>query len=245
MDKKLKTALKTAYIPPAPQGKQDFLQNLSYPRASWTDFLCMQLRYTRKRVWLSYVFAALALLFMSARLPAGQEWLWQIRMLWMMSAILPVVALFTVGELFRSSSFGMAELEMSCKYSLSQATMAKITLFGLCNVALLPVCLVYCGKLPALHLLQSAVYLVTPYLLTCAGSLAILRRYRGREGVYGCGVLAFVAAVLPGMADMTFRALYQPQYFWMWGVLCLLCLGGIGVQLTNCVKSKEILQWSL
>ena len=243
MNKLLKNQIKTAFFPPPAEKKAGFLKDLPYPKSSLKNFLAMQLRYIRKRVWLTYGFVLLSGLVAGFLWPSLGWIANETQFVWVISALLPVVTLSTIGELYRADFFQMAELEMSCKYNLSQIIMAKLTIFGLCNVVILPILIGLCYYRSSFGLLQVVLYLIVPYLLSCVGSMMILRRWRSKEGIYSCAVLTFFIGVFPFIVK---KVAYEPEQVPMWIGACLLCLGCMAVQVKNNIKEhQEAVQWNL
>lgn len=130
MNKKLKRALEAGFDAPKPVDKERFLKTLRYPKISYLDFLFRQLFYIRKRVWVLSAMIVLigwAAAFLS---PLPIHWPTESEKVWIVSAILPFLALLTATEIYRSSLNRMAELEISCRFSLSQIIVARTTLLG-------------------------------------------------------------------------------------------------------------------
>ncbi len=59
--------------------------------------------------------------------------------IWIVSSFLPFIALAGFTEIARSTSYNMAELEMSCKYSLSHVLLARLGILGLTEAILFAV----------------------------------------------------------------------------------------------------------
>ena len=110
MNRKLKKALKTALKAPAPIGKDAFLGEIPAPSIGYFAFVRSQAAYIRKWIW-----ALSALIFSVALI--GTRGL-EKDILWCVAALMPILALAVVTESRRSERCGMAELELSARFSL-------------------------------------------------------------------------------------------------------------------------------
>lgn len=97
-----KRGLRQVYQPPAPRKKQAFLEPLQEPELSTTRFLMAQAAYLRPWNWLLSVAVLILVLWMTQN---QQPW-----DVWMVSALLPFVALSTVTEMNRSTRYHCASL---------------------------------------------------------------------------------------------------------------------------------------
>jgi len=107
--------------------------------------------------------------------------------IWSISALLPFMAMLTITELCRSASCHMAELEGSCRFSLPQLSIARLSILGAVSFVVLLLLLVFLRQASAYSLLQTVFYIMVPYLAACAVCLWLLNRVRGANGIYACG----------------------------------------------------------
>lgn len=240
----MKNMLKDAFDPPAPLGKRAFLKGLPLPGISHLSFMLIQAAYIRRRVWALSILLFISIL--TATLFTSKD------TLWMLSAMVPFVALSAVTENARSQAYGMAELEMASRFSLKSVILARMAILGLCHFCLLALLV----PLGALHLtpgvsgklaviVQSGIYILVPYLLTTVCGLWIVRKIRSREASYGCTAVA----VLVSAADITLRSaasvLYQRVYFHWWvmalGILAILTI----MEYHKTIRQSEKLSWNL
>ena len=200
-----KRGLRQVYQPPAPGKKGAFLHQLVQPELSTPQFLLTQAAYMRPWSWGLSVAVFVLALFLTPNM--------QPQDVWMVSALLPFVALATVTELSRSARFHMEELELSARFSLKSLLMARMTLLGVWNLVLLVALFPLVAGKSQLPLAMTGCMLLTPYCLTSLLCLVISRRFRGSEMVFVC---AMAAAVVSGGC------------FW-WQRLPLILLESVGV----------------
>lgn len=191
-DKQLKRALKAVYQPPEPPRKQRFLSRFAHPYLSNLQFMTIQLHYLTKWSLLLSVLVLLLSLFVLTFNPSTTTF----QELWIVSALLPFVALSTVAEVNRSAVYHMEELEQATRFSLKAVLLARMGLLGLGNTALL-LCIGVVNALMGLFTpMQTLFCLVTPYLLTVFLCLSIVRRWHGGENGYLCGAVSGLVSIL-------------------------------------------------
>ena len=128
MNKELKNALKESFEAPAPVRKKEFLRSIPTPSIGILEFVCTQAAYIRQWVWVSS-----ALIFAASLI--GAECLKK-DMLWNVSAFMPLLALSVLTESGRSEACGMAEFELSTRFSLKSVVLARLGILGAVNLAL-------------------------------------------------------------------------------------------------------------
>lgn len=236
MNRKLKKALKAHFEPPAPGKREAFFRTIPQPSIGTIAFLCTQAGYIRKRAW-----GVSALAFSVAL--AGGRWLGR-DVLWWVSALMPLLALSLLTEGGRSEAWGMAEFELSTRFSLKSVVLARLGILGGANLALfwLLVSLVWGSS--AAGLMETAVYMACPYLLTAFAGLWALRRVRGTEGVYLCCAIA--AGVCAGnlLLHQSFPAVWTEEYVVWWVAAAAALTLGTVRQGCRMVKQTEELAWS-
>lgn len=242
MNRRLKVGLQTAFEAPKPdkQEKDRFLRTLPQPRISMLQFILMQAAYLRKRTLI------LSLLLLFIALDASY-WIGT-NTLWAVSDFIPFLALLAVAESTRSMRYGMGEFEMYTRFSLKSVVLARMGVLGMLDVVTLCGCipLCYIGRNAAvIPVLQTAIYLFVPYLLTVNVCLWITRHFRGREAVYACmGIAALVSAVNAGLHFFA-GYVYQSAYFKWWLILSALSAGAVIYETYRTIKQTEEPIWSL
>lgn len=233
MNKKLKRGLKNLFTPPPPAGKKAFLKRFPYPRLSFGEFFLHQVGYIRKRVWLVW-----GLCFGTLLLILPTE-LWRFfPTFWVISALLPFLALLMVTELARSASCRMAELESACRYSLQHILLVRAAVLGSVNLLTLTAAAAFLARQPeAYGFLRLGLYLLTPYLLSCCGSLFVLNRFPGPESLYACGgVCGGVSLCCVLLSSPTKGVAYSAESLPVWGILLLACILATGIQVVKFIK---------
>ena len=117
-----KAELQQGFTPPPPAKKREFLRQFPSMPISLGDVLLSQLGYIQTWVWvLSGAIYAAAALMLLAKSP---------HLLQLLSACAPLLALTIVSESSRSVRFGMAELELSTRFSLKTVVLARLIPLG-------------------------------------------------------------------------------------------------------------------
>lgn len=235
MKREMKQALREAFAAPPPQNKNRFLRSVTQPKIGFWEFVLVQAAYIGRQVWvLSFLVLLAALL--------GVRFL-QRDLLWILTALMPYLAVTAVTEQVRSESCGMAELEVTTRFSLKSVLLARMTLVGLVHGLVLAL-LMLLGRQELAVMARVGVYLLVPYLLTTVSGLWLTRRLRSQEAVYGCLAIAVVVSVLPLVSRTFFLQLYQAIYFPWWLVMAagLLLLNGLEYQ--SNMKRMEERMWN-
>ncbi len=240
MKKNLKKALPAAFQAPPPRGREAFLQQLAYPKLTYREFVLSQLRYIRKRIW-----AAAALLVVLSRLIAFPAPSPEGTAFWSLSAALPFLALLTMTEIHRFAAYRMGELEASCRFSLPQIVMARLSILGTVNFLVLILLLSLISQVSSYSLLQILSYTMVPYLLVCALCLWLLNRIPGSEGIYACAAAAVLVSLFSIISPHMARPLYTQPYLKGWLTLWAGCLMLIILQIHQFIKQLEERQWNL
>lgn len=245
MNKQFQKALQEAFEAPPPMDKTRFLKTLPYPKIIYRDFLLFQLHYIRKRIW---VFSTLILFmgWLSAfYIPMIIHWNPEEVKIWGVSSLVPFLAMITITEIYRSTAYRMAELEESCRFSLPQIIMARITILGAVNFSVLTFLLIFINQVSSYSLLQIILYLMVPYFIVSGICLWILNHVRSQEGVYSCAVAACLVSVINVLCKNTAFVLYTHAYLNGWLALFVFCFIFFGIQIRELIKQTEEKQWNL
>lgn len=237
MNRTLKKALKASFSAPAPLEKEKFLGRIQPPPISGFQFVRSQGAYIRKWIWVVSV-----LIFAVSLLGAGYL---RKDMLWCISSFMPLLALAVITESGRSETYGMAELELSTRFSLKSIVLARLGILGVANLILMCL-LVPCAFLNSeASVLQTGVYMVCPYLLTVFLGLWAVRKVHGRDGIYLCAGIATGVGIGNLLLYQSVPLVFGEKKFIFWiGALLLLGVGA-AKQCRQVIKQTEELAWNL
>lgn len=238
MKTNLKKELKKAFDPPASTGKKTFLSSFTYPKGSNLDFITSQIGYIRKRVWILS-----ALLFIGT-LTGLHFYKVSVNFVWMLSSLWPFISLTTMNEIFRSTTYRMDELEISCKHNFLKIGLVRMGILGAFNLtAWIGILLLLIGKVD-FGFIQLGLYLIVPYLLNCYGSLFIVNRLKGREISYVCGVVTAFVTMLNSLLVIQINTIYTEKYKMLWGVVFIILTLLTVWEVRKLIKKMEELQWN-
>lgn len=237
MNKELKRALKENFEAPAPVRKKEFLCEIQQPHISNLEFIITQAAYIRKWVWgLSVLFFFITLI--------GSWWIEQ-DILWCISAFTPLLALTAITECGRSEAYGMAELELSTRFSIKSVVLARLGIIGIFTLILLCVVTPFISTNSKVDLLRTGVYITVPYLFTSFLGFWLVRKTHEKEGLYVCTGIAVAISLLNIILSQSFSLPYEEQNFIWWVVaLAFLCIGTAN-QCYQMIKQTEELEWNL
>lgn len=237
MNKKMKMAIKESFEPPAPIGKETFLNRVQCPSVSCFEFVCSQVSYIRKWIW-----GLSGLLFIVALIGAG---FLKKDMIWHISAFMPLLAVTIVTENGRSETWEMAELELSARFPLKSIVLARLGIIGIANLILICLLIPFALMNSETTVLQTSVYMLCPYLLTTFFGLWFARKIHGREGNYLCVGAAIGISFGQELVYQLLPIFYEESYV-IWWVAALVLLGiGTADQCCKMIKQTEELAWNL
>jgi len=237
MNKKLKDALKDSFEAPKPVKKDEFLHDIQMPPINSFEFVCSQVTYIHKWIWLLSV-----MIFSAALIGAG--YLGK-NMLWSISSFMPVLALTIITESGRSEAYGMAEFEFSARFSLKNVVLARLGILGLANLILICLLIPFAFINSETTVLQTGIYMICPYLLTVFLGLGIVRKIHGKETIYLCTCIAAGISFGNHILYQSFPSILGEHKF-IWWVVAFVILGtGVANQCYQVIKQTEELAWNL
>ena len=202
MKQQLKMELKYMFEAPEPLHKKEFLRMLEQPKVSMLTFVLSQIGYIRRWIWIVSVLVY-AISVMEAAWMAADT-------VWVISALMPLLALTVVSESGRSENYEMAELEMATRFSLRSVILARLGILGMENLVILGLLLPVGIWRQGSGVFQVGVYILFPYLMMTFAGLSVVRRIHGREAVYICiGIavcISFFVLVLHGSIPQLYQA---------------------------------------
>jgi hypothetical protein len=233
----MKQHLHNVFEAPSPQKKYEFVQSLNYPKTRRKEFLLRQFGYIHRKVWI-----ASACLFIVAMIFVTQIHTGDIRLLWVVSALTPFFVMTSITEIARSTVFGMEELEMSTKYNLKSILLTRMGILGAGNMLMLLALLPLLAEKVNIGLINTGVYLMVPYLLTCILSCMVLNHIGNKEIPVGCAGAAAFVSTMGFILNSVQSAIYQERYFIFWFailvVLIILLFRGLRQLINNMEEMK-------
>lgn len=220
MKEKWKRKLKEEYPMPDLERKRAFLNQLEEPELSLMEFVWMQMGYLRKWSWILGIVMLLLAFFAEHHL---KEW-----SLCFLSSAVPFVALGVVTEFCRSQRYGMEELELSSRFSLKMVVLSRLGILGTGDLLLLAAGVPLIWGIGYRSVVNTAVYILIPYLLTVFFSLLAVRHWRGKEGGYFCiGIAGSVSLFyLAFWNTEVWISLFLEKERWIVVLILLLFLSG-------------------
>ena len=239
MNSKLKKEIKSAFNPPKTKQKEKFFSDFDFPKATQFDFIKSQIGYIRKRVWILSGILILAVLYY-AFFTFDSRYL---NILWTISSLLPFIALISITEIARSTSYRMQELEMSCKHRFSEVVLARLGILGSLNIIVFVIIIgVLVGKTDY-SLIQFSLYILTPYMVTCMLSLLTLEHFS--ETNYVCGGISCFVSILNNILIYSYHIIYTDAYLHFWIILFTILVVTVIIQINKFIEKTEELSWSL
>lgn len=239
MNKKLKSQIKSAFNVSESIGKDEFLKSITYPKSRPSDFVLEQIGYIRKRVWMISLLILIATLY-GLHLYGDER---ALEIVWGISSVLPFVSLIMIAEVTRSMVCNMVELEMSCKHSLFEVILVRLSILGSFNFIVFVLTLIlFMGKTD-FSLVRLGIYVLTPFLLTCLGSLFVINKIHSREITYICGGISGFVSLINTILTTQYSIIFENQYRLFWGILFFSLVFLVGGEIVKLLKKMEEFQW--
>ncbi len=160
----------------------------AFKQISMQDFLIMQLHYIPSWVWgISVLVFAIAFYIMRN---LGTE------AAWIISALLPFVAVSAVTALHRSIYYEMDELEQATRFSLKAVVYARLCIVGISNVLLMLILSPIMVEMCQISLLEVIACLLCPYTMTAFCCLYVLRMWHSEENIFACAGISMAVSLL-------------------------------------------------
>lgn len=237
---RLKAELKKSFEPPEPLGKQHFLRNFNYPKASPLEVFAVQAGYIPKYVWIVLVFPILLFLLFEYLAGFHAE---SYDVIWYVSAFMPVLAVLAVTETFRSGVYGMVELEMTAKYNLPQILLMRMGILGTLDLLLVFAVIPMVIRWGDVNFLQAAVYLLVPWECTCLLAFQMEKYRKGSIlGNIFCGVFVCMIEIFLGNHG---EFAYDVKKLPIWVLVFLGLSVCLARQIWRIWREMEELKWNL
>ena len=230
--KQEKELLWQMFAAPEPKRKRTFLRSIPRQEAGLGSLLFSQAAFIRKWVW------AVSFLLFGAAVVLAQYT--EQECIWMLSAVMPFGALLLILEFARSTAYGMAELEMTSRYSLRTVLLARMSMLGAAQLlGLIPAAIVLGAQL-----FKSGVYILVPYLLTAVLGLMAVRRLPGREGMFVCGSISVCVCALCPVSRLYVPELYGTEGFGWWMLAAVVLATVLMKEYGKTMNRLEELAWN-
>lgn len=230
--KQEKEMLQRAFAAPEPKRKRAFLRTVPRQEANLWTLILSQAAYIRKWVWV-VSFLLFGVVVVTA------QYL-EVKCIWGVSAVMPLGALLIILEFAKSSTYGMAELEMTSRFSLRTVLLARMSMLGAAQlIGLIPVAMVL-----GVQLFKNGVYMLVPYLLTAVLGLTAVRHLPGREGMYVCVCISAFVCVLCPVSRLYVPELYGAEGAVWWVFATVLLVAVLLKEYGKTMNHLEELTWN-
>lgn len=197
---------------------------------SFGEFFLSQIKFIRKKVWLGQFFTLIfctAVIFYSSGTNSIS----------LISALVPLIFTFGVGELSRAFQYKTAEMELSTPFTLNQVMLSRLTILGLTDVLVLTFIIIMTAVFFPISIFRIFMYLCVPFLITSFGCLCILNYVHTKECNYYCIALGvFVMAGSFALSEIA-PSLYEASLISGWFILFAISLLCTAVEIQLLLKS--------
>jgi hypothetical protein len=239
VSKKLKQELGEVFDAPTPTKKSEFLSSLPFPKTSNYEIFFTQIWYIRKRFWCLSILIGISLVWFNQAYESVSK------TIGILSALLPFLVVLSTAEISRSTSCNMAEMEMSCRFSLSKVTLARLSLIGSFHFIVLFLMVLIVAKNIEYNFLQFALYSITPFLLCSYLSFFIVNHVHTKDATYICGGVAGIVSFSIFLLSINVEIIYAQKFVLLWCITLVITIILLIKEIINLMKRTEELQWNL
>lgn len=236
MNSDMKKVLEEAFAAPEPKRKKEFLKKTGQPPIGTFSFMKLQISYIRKRVW--FVSVLVLVLAIASDDFVGKDGIW------VMSAMMPFIALCMITESARSETYGMAELELASRFSLKSIMLARLGIIGIAHLAVFCILIPFARKSTLIPCVQLGIYLLVPYLLTSILGLIAVRRVHGKEAIYICVGISVMVSYLNILIKESIPQLYEGKQLIWWVAVLIYLVIKVCSEYKKMIYRMEELTWN-
>lgn len=163
--------------------------------------------------------------------------------MWTISSISPAASLIPMLLLAKSEWYGMSELEMACRFSLSFIRMARMVILGAMSFLIIFLELfITVGSLYS-NVLEIVMYMLIPYFVCICGGLSITRKCHGKKGAYGVVATNLMSAFLPTLIRDIQKTEVVPGF--VYAVVLAILTAAIISEGKKYINERNELSWNL
>ena len=232
----IKRILEGSFVAPEPKRKEEFFREIDRTPISIFDFVKLQISYIRKRVWILSVIVMM--LSIVSKKYVGVDCIWVI------SAMMPFVAVSMVSENNRSEIYGMAELEQTSRFSLKSVMYARLVIVGVSHLMFLSFIIPFVGNGILMPHMQIGIYILVPYLLASTMGVIAVRRNRGKENSYYCFGISCMVSCLQIIVREIIPQIYDGKWFPCWIAVFLYLLMRLCAEYKKIIYTTEDMLWN-
>lgn len=221
---------------PNPERKRAFILGLEPSGTSFMTSLRNQLGYIRICFWISGLLFILVALFITLLYGTNTS------SIYLISALLPFISLTALLELMKSRAYQMEELEMSCRYNLSQIMLMRMIIIGFMDFLLLGFSLALSAYISGHLYNPHSLYMITPFLLTSTLTLWFIDGRQQQESLYICGTIASIISIMSIYLPILIPFLYTPSCTPIWIILCFILIPMMAYALLVLQKRHTLIQ---
>ncbi len=219
--------------------RKAYSERLLGKRTGFLKLAAMQTRFIGRWVWAAQ--AAVIVLFLAFAHSYQLERHSLQRLLFVFSALAPMIAFLIVPELLKSHVHNMEEIESSTRFSIHKLFGARMLVIGLADLFCLTLIIAAASNESGAAFLRLGMYLFVPFNLTCCGCLIVLERVKSRYCGYYCGLFCLVLVIVFARLSLVAK-LYEASATGVWTVMFALSAAWLAVEVARTVRhSRDIM----
>lgn len=219
---------------------RELCQKCQRSRIGFREFFILQIKYMGLSIW---IVQGLLLSGICTLLPSLLQYylahLTSRGIAALLCCFSTILSIHSISFAYRSSRYGMWEIETASHFSLTRLLAAKILLSGMGNIILLGAVFIVISQNTSCNRARTLFYLLIPFLLARYGSL-LLQRHISMERLQVCYV--WMCFGLPGVIFLLSRYVpicFEQSFSPGWSGMCLILILACVHQLWKMILMEE------
>lgn len=219
---------------------QKVMEEMVPSKTAFSVLLREQAKYISPFLWMTQLIAIIMTILLSIHLTDPYIEIQRI-----LFTLTPILAFFAVPELIKSMVYGMAELEDTCKNSVSKILVARLFIIGSVNLVALTIMITFLSIQHQIPFTQVVLYGLVPFNIVNGIHLLVFHFVKIRSSAASISISLGLVALMKMLTNLNFFiAITETMWISLFVVSTALFLAEL-YYFINDKKNKEVLiQWN-
>lgn len=219
---------------------QEMLGKMVRSKTSFGILLKDQVRYISPYLWVTQIVAIVVTILLSANLVNPYLEIQKI-----LFSIIPILAFFAVPELIKSVTYGMSELENTCKNSVIKILVARLFIIGGINLVAITIIIAFVSIHYSMQFTQTVLYGLVPFNIVNGINLLVFHFVKIRSFVTASSISLCLIVLMKLIAEFSFfTAISQTVWFILFVVSTVFLMAELYYFLYYITKREVFIQWN-
>ena len=244
-EKKVKKWLNLYQAPPLNEKQVDnFIEKFEkssflVKRISYIEFARLQFCSIRKRTWIIQGIALVCWWLLYSMKQIQSDSMFDLYPY--LSIMAPIICCIGVDELSRIYENHFYELELTTRFPLKTILLTRMAIMGITDLLGLTAMGILIKQYVKMNVINTLIYIMVPFLISCVGMLIIMRWVKGEYLNYFFFGYAAILGAVPFTSEIVARSIYEQRFLIYWEFAGVITLGVLVLQiLTLCKKLNSM-----